>query len=621
MEILLMLFSFGFMWGWLSLLQQEEKRFTFLKTALLQGLLVVLSTEILSYFHQIHLKAILLLWLLNTLLQVVIFFKLLRFKKKSFLTFFQEFLSSLPAKSTSRLFFLKSVLLLILGFSLMTALLAPPNNPDAMAYHLPRVMHWAQNQSVEHYPTADLRQISFSPGVGYFLLHVYLLTDSDRFLNGVQWFSFLGTLIGLSLLTKFLGKTEAEWFTLLLGATVPMAILQSMTTQTDLTVAFWLITATCFLFQTQNYSWQALSWFGLSISFGILSKPTAILFGASLGVVLWGRAFQQKKTFGDWLRKGFFVGILAFCLSIPHYLRNQETFGNFLGIDTGTRNTSLDPRGTLSNLLRNVALNVPLMMLWEPLQACCNFLLSDPSLRQAVTFENGSLHEELRWATIVPHEDFVGAPFHFLLIVFGLLGWFKKRLHSSSGTLDAFFIAIILGFLLFCFLLKWQEWGNRLLLPCFMMSLPFAGIWLSQIQRDYLRFFWIFLLGVTGIFYSLTPIQHPLVALPPKWTTSAQSPSILFLPREAIYLSGNRNLEPTFLPFIQYVTQENCRHFGIQMSFGEWEYALWGILRTQGFWPFRLQHIGVENVSQKHPKEFSEQEICAILKIIPHRLK
>jgi hypothetical protein len=54
----------------------------------------------------------------------------------------------------SRLEQLMALGVLALGLvTLVTALLAPPNNWDSMTYHMARVAHWKQNRSVDFYPT------------------------------------------------------------------------------------------------------------------------------------------------------------------------------------------------------------------------------------------------------------------------------------------------------------------------------------------------------------------------------------------------------------------------------------------------------------------------------------
>ena len=61
---------------------------------------------------------------------------------------------------------------LVLG---LIAALMPCTNYDSLTYHLPRVMHWLQNQSVAHYPTSDTRQLESGPWAGFVLANLCLL--------------------------------------------------------------------------------------------------------------------------------------------------------------------------------------------------------------------------------------------------------------------------------------------------------------------------------------------------------------------------------------------------------------------------------------------------------------
>jgi len=95
-------------------------------------------------------------------------------------------------------------------------------------------MHWAQNASVSHYPTANLRQLQFGPAAEYILLHLQVLSDSDRWANLVQWLAMVGSVALASLLARHWGAGRSgEWLAGILVATLPMGILQSSTTQND----------------------------------------------------------------------------------------------------------------------------------------------------------------------------------------------------------------------------------------------------------------------------------------------------------------------------------------------------------------------------------------------------
>jgi drug/metabolite transporter (DMT)-like permease len=71
-------------------------------------------------------------------------------------------------------------LLLIILITGITAFIAPPNTWDSMTYHMARVAHWVQNQSIDHYPASDLRQLYQHPWAEYAITHLYVLAGSDR---------------------------------------------------------------------------------------------------------------------------------------------------------------------------------------------------------------------------------------------------------------------------------------------------------------------------------------------------------------------------------------------------------------------------------------------------------
>ena len=62
----------------------------------------------------------------------------------------------------------------ILIITFFTALIYPPNSPDSLSYHMPRVMHWIQNNNVEYYPTSIPRQLFVSPFSEFVILHLQL---------------------------------------------------------------------------------------------------------------------------------------------------------------------------------------------------------------------------------------------------------------------------------------------------------------------------------------------------------------------------------------------------------------------------------------------------------------
>jgi hypothetical protein len=93
----------------------------------------------------------------------------------------------------------------LLGWAFVQAVLAPPNNVDALSYHLPRQVYWLQQGSVAHYPTSVLRALTMPPLAEYAGLHLAALSGGDRWHNLVQWTAMVGTLVAVTGLARLLG--------------------------------------------------------------------------------------------------------------------------------------------------------------------------------------------------------------------------------------------------------------------------------------------------------------------------------------------------------------------------------------------------------------------------------
>jgi len=84
-----------------------------------------------------------------------------------------------------------------------------------------------------------VRQLFNPPWAEFAMLHLALLGGDERWANGVQWFSMLGSLAGVSLIAKHLGAAaRGQLFSALFCATIPMGILQAAGTQNDYVTAF-----------------------------------------------------------------------------------------------------------------------------------------------------------------------------------------------------------------------------------------------------------------------------------------------------------------------------------------------------------------------------------------------
>ena len=624
MALLLILTSFLTLLTTFKVNRNEDcLRSAFLKASVVHGLIFSIITELLSSKQSLTFEGVAFEWsllaLINCSILVLLAYRnsnslnLLQIPKKIWIKFKSQALYSK---------FVISGVIIVLSISLVIALIAPPNNYDSMTYHMPRVMHWIQNRSVAHYPTHNLRQISFSPGVSYIVTHLQILSGGDRFANCIQWFTFLGSVLGISLIAKNLGGVQTQSIAALVCASIPMAIMQSTTTQTDLVVSYWLVCFSYFIFRSSKYSKSDLFWLSASLGLAILAKPTGIIFGIPL-LIIFGLRTQGAFVFFPslfFLVKSTIVSgiilIFSIVLSLPSYYRNYGTFGNFLGTDTGTRNTNIGVIELISNLLKNLALNLPFPGVWSLVENVHKYILKLDVNDSATTMEGNSFAFDSLWRILLPDEDFVGSPVHFTLLCSAIITLIAavglRKTKNLSGLLELL-VGNIIGLLLYCLLLKWQMWANRLLLPFFILTAPVTGYFIACCLPKTIQRTLSVILICIAIFYSITPIHRPLVALPSSRSHLSQSESILQLKHENIYFSGyGKFIKPAYTKLANLVKENKCRSIGLDIGSDDWEYPIWTLINSKDSTTSKIKHVNVKNESQSLAPEFFDSDLCAI---------
>lgn len=612
--------------------EQECLRSAFLKTSVIHAVIIAIVTELLSLNQSLTFEWLVFYWGLLALINSSILIFLIYFKRrrigisqikhKIVIFWRRQDMASLIAVFGA---------IIVATICLVAALVIPPHNYDSMTYNLPRVMHWIQNRSVAHYPTHNLRQISFPPGTGYIITHLQILSRSDRFVNCVQWLAFLGSVLGTSLIAKNLGSIQSQSITALVCASIPMAIMQSNTPQTDLTVSFWLVCFAYFIFRTDSYSKPDLFWLSASLGLAILAKPTGIIFGLPLIIVLcfriW-RCFPNCKVIFRSIRITLVILVISLSFSLPSYWRNYETFGKFIGIDLGTTNTKIGLSQFTSNILRNLALSMPVAGFWQFIENLHKFVLNININEPDTTFQtNYFKYDTVWWRLILPEdENYVGNPVHLTLLCIAIVTFISGSVLGKNKKLSrilSLIISNIIGFLLFSLLIKWQVWGNRLLLPLYILNAPVIGYFISSFLFKPLQRILPPLLIYMALIYSITPLHSFLISLQTPITLSniSQIQSILLLRRAEFYFRGaGPELKEPYTLLTNQAIADNCYSIGLNIGSDDWEYPLWPLMYSKGL-SGRIKHINVQNTSNKLRSEFPDNEMCAIFNIEGLRTK
>ncbi len=453
------------------------------------------------------------------------------------------------------------------------AFLAPPNTWDSMTYHMSRVMHWIQNRSVDHYATGIGRQLFVNPFSEYVILHFYLLAGSDRFANFVQWLSYVGSLLGVSLIARELGADRrGQILAVVAAASIPMAILQSTSTQTDLVVTFWGVCCVAFFLRwraTQDpFHWLCL---GLAAGLVALAKSTGIFVLAPFGA--WALLAGFRRQGARFLVPALACTLLVVLLVTPFLVRNIRTFGNPLGADEVVEETNHLDAG-YKTAVSSVVLNLGLH--FGSASETVNRFLQEKVVR---------LHGVLgvpvpRRFAVGPStsEDYAGNFRHLVLYagaVLLLLGRWKRE-----PVLLLYGGCLVLGFVLQSVVLGWSPWRSRYHTILFVLAAPLLGLVAGRWRFRRLCLAGFALLLLTSAPWFLENCMKPLFG----------SRSVASRPRVLQYFVLRPDLFKPYVQAAELIRARSPRNIGLIIGADSWEYPFWVLLDPLGN-HLRMEHI------------------------------
>ena len=511
----------------------------------------------------------------------------------------------------------------------IVAFVAPPNTWDAMQYNMPRIVMWIENRSVHFYPTLDYQQLTMSPWSEYAMTHLTILQGSNRLVNLVEWFAFLGSIIGVSLIARELGGgPRGQALAAVLCGTLPQAILAATSAKPDVAVSFWIVASCFFLLRWKSAStWTNALLASTAIGLATLTKGTAfILLPAIVLAVFWIWPSTNRKRF---LLRVPALLLVLLALNGPQFYRNVRLSGSPLGFASpdgdadkkGQRhfaNGKFGVRDVAGNVLRSVALHFETpnnrINSWTAnrFRQLIRGIGVDPD--DPAMIEQGNSGE--MYGFNIPRasrsEVLAGNMFHAILFLFSaaILVLLRKSSQRDTALLA---IGVIGAFVLFCAAVRWQPYNGRFHLPAFMLGCAvISSVLVKRLPP------WTLLIGggltiVGAMPYALSNEMRPLLGIRYFHGLGAdRTPNIFSTTRDRLYFGDQHlYLADSYLAAARAAAASGCRNVGLDAFLLHYDYPMLALLRAGIGGPV-VHYVGVQNRSAIYERTLAPAT-CAVV--------
>ncbi len=554
--------------------------------------IIWLSTELLSFKRAITSSNIVKFWLLFFILLVIVLFILLFTGKGPELKNLKQLSEfTVPEKV------LLSVIVMLVIVVGVESVLVVPNNWDSMTYHIPRVMHWAQNHSVSYYFTLENRQNCSPPFAEYILLHLYLLSFSrDTYFNLIQYFAYLVSMAGIwSVCGKLFDSRVLKLLAVFLFAAAPIVIAEATTTQVDLVAAaifILFVDLVLYLWQQNRLGFDIKTVYlvllvAVSIGLEFLTKNSVCLAMAGVLIAFLIRRVKQKDKALYLIVYIFLSGMTVMAICALSFYRNYTWYGDILArsyfssISIG----SFDPRYLVLNLYKNFSLMISNKIIRNALIAVGYFLGSIMGVGiddDPITFSSGTLFSKTLPASY--HHDTASVTvIAFLFIIAAITVIVMKiRKLSVKRSEDGIMNGMLLGALLMMLITRYQKWGIRLqIIPVVIMILFIVfeadKVISSSGSRNEGRL--PVKAAVNGIvtvivLISLIPAAKTLMA------QNASTPNELSdnMIRFSRYFVNRNEISDDYIGACDFINDNDLNSVGLLLGGDKYEYPIWAMM-------------------------------------------
>lgn len=488
-------------------------------------------------------------------------------------------------------------------FLIVLSILTVPYNWDSMTYHLSRIANWAQNQSVAHYATHNIRELA-SPMLAEFInLHVYILSGKkDYFFNLLQCFSALiSAWIIYEIAIKIGCRKGYAMLASFLFLTMPSVFGEALSTQVDLFAGIWLLIFAYYyldlVHSDRRLGWNKETWeycviLASCVAFGYLAKPSVLIGMFLLLVFLLGICIRRKDAPVVMGKLVLLAIPVMGLLVLPEMLRNVATFSSITHSIAGQRQLvgTGNPLYVLVNGLKNFVFNFPNIYLpqsshWPAamvyrIAALLKVNIDDPSIS-----EDGRAFYLHAPQTYEP--DTAVNPVFLCLFIVCLL-WIIFRFRKQKKTMGGVWLLLsAFLFLAFCCLVRWEPFVSRYMISYMALLCPALAYEMQDFEATFSsRGFAAWPAGIAAFMCCVE-----LISL------TAYHTGIMAEEKEDRfhgYFHNRREIYEDYEEVCDLVIENEMGKIGLIISGDSYEYPIWQRLEgyVGGIW-----HVAVENES------------------------
>lgn len=329
--------------------------------------------------------------------------------------------------------------------------------------------------------------------VGVEKLHSVFITTPF----GVKCFKYVGLIAGI-------WYDVVSLLSALLFMMCPLAIAESVTTQTDLMATMWVIVFAYFALLIGLSDKSLLNhenvfnivFCACSIGFGWLTKSSVCFIMPVVLLWLFIVCIKRKEKVTAMLCCMILALSIIVVLALPGFIRNYRSTGNIFAFEQMAGNLlvkTVNPKLLLLNVCKNMTLEMagttdpdPMWKATMKLADKMGIDIEAPEISAYRGFADG------RSCTKSYHHDTAGA--QMLMIVIGIsvllaIGKLvycliikKKKIPNKLEETYLWAILCAGGIMFIC--IRWQPWGHRLLFPALALFCIFVGCVISTIFEN-----------------------------------------------------------------------------------------------------------------------------------------